>query len=94
LLLFPPLKFGGGMESFIILLAFKITLTKYFNISQTGILILDEGVSVLDNINRFPLISTFIRQYYDYIILFSHISSFDDFIAEFIEIIKTSKMIF
>lgn len=36
--------FGGGMESFIIMLA----LTQTFNISHTSILFIDEGVSVFD----------------------------------------------
>ena len=93
-------QFGGGMESFIISLAFKITLTKYFNIQQNGILIIDEGVSVLDkdNVEKFDLITNFIKEYYNHIILISHIPSFNDYIAYFIELKnnkdKTSRIFF
>lgn len=63
----------------------KLLLIKFFNISNSWILIIDELVSVFDkdNIN---IISEFIRKYYNNIILISHIFSFNDYISEFIKI--------
>ena len=65
-----------------------------------GILIIDEGVSVLDknNVDKFDIIADFVRQYYNNIILISHIPSFNDYIDTFIKIEKnkdkTSKIFF
>jgi len=90
------IKFGGGCETFIIFLAFKITLSKFFNVPQTGILIIDEGVSVFDkdNVERFNIIIDFIRKYYNHIILITHITSFNDYISDFIQINKNKNKTF
>ena len=90
----------GGFESFLILLAFKITLSNFFSVPYCGILIIDEGVSVLDrsNVDKFNIIAEFIKKYYNNIILISHIPSFNDYIDTFIKIDKnkdkSSKIIF
>jgi DNA repair exonuclease SbcCD ATPase subunit len=90
----------GGFESFLISLAFKITLSNFFNVQYCGMLIIDEGVSVLDkdNVDKFDIIADFVRQYYNNIILISHIPSFNDYIDTFIQIEKnkdkTSKIFF
>ena len=78
----------GGMENFIIAMAFKIAFTNTFNIPQTGILFIDEGVSVLDkeHIRHFDIISNFIKQYYNHIILITHIDSFYDYTFDVITI--------
>ena len=66
------------MENFIISLAFKIAFTNTFNIPNIGILFIDEGVSVLDknHTNNFSVIATFIKKYYNHIILITHIDTF------------------
>lgn len=78
----------GGMENFIIAMAFKIAFTYTFNIPQSGILIIDEGVSVLDkeHIRHFDIISNFIKQYYNHIILITHIDAFYDYTFDVITI--------
>lgn len=78
----------GGMESFIISMAFKIAFTNTFNIPNTGILIIDEGVSVLDknHANNFSVIANFIKKYYNHIILITHIDTFYDFTIDIINI--------
>ena len=83
-------NFGGGCESFLLSIAFKITLSKFFNIPQCGLLIIDEGVSVFDNDNveKFYIISDFIKKYYNHIILITHINSFNDYISQFMKINK------
>lgn len=90
---------SGGMESFIVSLAFKIALTNYFNIPKCSILFIDEGVSALDkeHIEKFNIIADFIKNYYNNIILITHISSFHDYINTNIPITKfngSSKIVF
>jgi DNA repair exonuclease SbcCD ATPase subunit len=91
---------AGGFETFLISLAFKIALSNFFNVSYCGILILDESTSVCDkdNIDKFDIIVGFVKQYYNNIILISHIPSFNDYIDTFIKIEKnkdkTSKIFF
>jgi DNA repair exonuclease SbcCD ATPase subunit len=84
---------SGGMENFIISLAFKIAFTNTFNIPNTGILFIDEGVSVLDknHTNNFSVIATFIKKYYNHIILITHIDAFYDYTFDVINIIKNKQ---
>jgi exonuclease SbcC len=81
---------SGGMETFIISMAFKIAFTNTFNIPHSGILFIDEGVSVLDknHVSNFSIISNFIKQYYNYVILITHIEAFYDYTFDVINIIK------
>jgi len=81
---------SGGMENFIISMAFKIAFTNTFNIPNTGILFIDEGVSVLDknHTNNFSVIATFIKKYYNHIILITHIDAFYDYTFDVINITK------
>ena len=82
--------FGGGMETFILTLAFKIALSEVFNSSKCGLLIIDENVSILDkdHINKFNIISDFLKRYYNYILLITHIDGFQDYTIDKINIIK------
>ena len=84
---------SGGMENFIISIAFKIAFTNTFNIPNTGILFIDEGVSVLDknNANNFSVIATFIKKYYNHIILITHIDTFYDYTFDIINITKNKQ---
>ena len=87
-------NFGGGMESFIVMLAFKIAFSSVFNIPTSGILFIDEGVSVLDknHISKFNIIASFLKQYYNHIILITHIDSFSDYTVDNIMISKKNKI--
>ena len=84
------INFGGGMEMFIINLGFKIAFINIFNIPHSGLLFIDEGVSVLDkeHINKFNIIIDFLIKYYNYIILITHNENFNDYISTYIEIKK------
>ena len=55
-------------------------------------LIIDEGVSVLDknHIEKFDKIAQFLNSNYNNVILISHIDSLKDFISEYININKDS----
>jgi exonuclease SbcC len=83
----------GGMESFITNIAFKISLSKISILPTCNLLIIDEGVSVLDsnNIKKFNIISDFLKQHYNKIILITHIESLTDFISSFIHVTKKNK---
>lgn len=83
----------GGMENFIISMAFKIAFTNTFNIPNTGILFIDEGVSVLDknHANNFSVIATFIKKYYNHVILITHIDTFYDYTFDVINITKNKQ---
>jgi len=80
----------GGMEMFIINIAFKIALGSISVIPKNKILIIDEGVSVLDksHIEKFDKIAEFLNHNFSHVILISHIESLKDFITQFIHITK------
>ncbi len=80
----------GGMEMFIINIGFKIALSALSLLPKNKLLIIDEGVSVLDkqHIDNFDNIITFLNQHYDNVILISHIDSLKDFVSHYMNIIK------
>lgn len=80
----------GGMEMFMINIAFKIALAGISILPKTKMLIIDEGVSVLDksHIDKFNNIAQFLNSNYNHIILISHIDGLKDHITHFININK------
>jgi DNA repair exonuclease SbcCD ATPase subunit len=81
------------IKNFIISLAFKIGFTSVFKIQSSGLLIIDEGVSVLDkeHIMKFNMITDFLKKYYNNIILITHIDAFHDYTLTKIKIVKKNK---
>jgi len=71
-------------------ISLKITLSKLSVLPKCGLLIIDEGVSVLDkeHIDRFHIIGNFLKTNYKNIIIISHIDGIKDFISQFISIHK------
>jgi DNA repair exonuclease SbcCD ATPase subunit len=82
----------GGMEHFIVNISLKITLGKLSVLPKCGLLIIDEGVSVLDkeHIDKFHIIGNFLKSNYKNIIIISHIDGIKDFISDFISINKVN----
>ncbi len=80
----------GGMEMFIINIGFKISLSSLSLLPKNKLLIIDEGVSVLDkqHIEQFDKIILFLNQHYENVILISHIDGLKDFISHYIHINK------
>ena len=80
------------MEHFIVNISLKITLAKLSVLPKCGLLIIDEGVSVLDkeHIDRFHIIANFLKTNYKNVIIISHIDAIKDFITQFIQIYKNS----
>ena len=65
----------GGMEHFIVNISLKITLGKLSVLPKCGLLIIDEGVSVLDkeHIENFYIFIKFLKTNYKNVIIISHI---------------------
>ena len=61
---------------------FLITLSKIMKV----VFIAGNHNINIKNVEKFDLITNFIKQYYNHIILISHIASFNDYIACFIEL--------
>ena len=82
----------GGMEMFMINIAFKIALAGISILPKTKMLIIDEGVSVLDksHIDKFNNIASFLNSNYNHVILISHIDGLKDHITQFININKNN----
>ena len=82
----------GGMEMFMINIGFKISLSSLSLLPKNKLLIIDEGVSVLDkqHIEQFDKIIMFLNQHYENVILISHIDSLKDFISHYIHITKAT----
>jgi DNA repair exonuclease SbcCD ATPase subunit len=80
------------MEMFIINIGFKISLSALSLLPKNKLLIIDEGVSVLDkqHIEQFDKIILFLNSHYDNVILISHIDSLKDFISQYIHINKNN----
>jgi len=73
-------------------ISLKMTLGRLSVLPKCGLLIIDEGVSVLDkdHIDRFHIIANFLKTNYKNVIIISHIDGIKDFISEFIPINKDS----
>jgi len=80
----------GGMESFILDIAFKITLSNFAKLPKCNILFLDEGISAFDNerLSNIDMLFNFINRYFSKTILITHIDSIKENIQEKINIIK------
>ena len=80
----------GGMESFILDLAFKITLSKYAMLPKCDTLFLDEGISAFDKekLSSIDTLFNFLKNHFNKIILITHIDQVKDHINEKIEIEK------
>lgn len=75
-------NFLGGMEEFLMDIAFKIALSEVSNRPQCSLFLIDEGISVLDkdNLSRIPQVFDFITTYFKTVIVISHILLVQDFV--------------
>lgn len=80
----------GGMESFILDIAFKITLSNFAKLPKCDILFLDEGISAFDSerLSNIDTLFNFIKKYFSKTILITHIDSVKESIIEKIGIVK------
>jgi exonuclease SbcC len=76
--------FVGGMETFILDISFKITLSKIMELSKCNFLFIDEGISSFDkdNLTNIEELFYFLNQHFDYIFLMSHIEQIKDYVSQ------------
>jgi exonuclease SbcC len=80
----------GGMESFILDIAFKITLSNFAKLPKCNILFLDEGISAFDGerLANIEILFSFIQNYFPKTVLITHLDSVKENIQEKIMITK------
>lgn len=85
-------NYFGGMESFIIDLALKLTFTKFGVLPSSNFFIIDEGISVLDQQRQHNIVFLFdfLSSITDNVLLISHIPQIRDFVNKSIHIQKTN----
>ena len=82
----------GGMESFILDIAFKITLSNFAKLPKCNILFLDEGISAFDSerLANIDILFSFIQNYFPKTVLITHLDSVKENIQEKIMITKVN----
>jgi len=80
----------GGMESFILDIAFKITLSNFAKLPKCNILFLDEGISAFDGerLANIDILFSFIQNYFPKTVLITHLDLVKENIQEKIMITK------
>jgi DNA repair exonuclease SbcCD ATPase subunit/DNA repair exonuclease SbcCD nuclease subunit len=83
-------NYFGGMESFIIDLALKLTFTKFGVLPSSNFFIIDEGISVLDQQRQHNItfLFDFLSSITNNVLLISHIPQIRDFVNKSIHIEK------
>lgn len=83
-------NYFGGMESFIIDLALKLTFTKFGILPSSNFFIIDEGISVLDQQRQHNItfLFDFLSTITNNVLLISHIPQIRDFVNKSIHIQK------
>ena len=83
-------NYFGGMESFIIDLALKLTFTKFGTLPSSNFFIIDEGISVLDQQRQHNItfLFDFLSTITNNVLLISHIPQIRDFVNKSIHIQK------
>jgi DNA repair exonuclease SbcCD ATPase subunit/DNA repair exonuclease SbcCD nuclease subunit len=84
----------GGMESFILDIAFKITLSNFAKLPKCNILFLDEGISAFDGerLANIDILFSFIQNYFPKTVLITHLDSVKENIQEKIMITKENSL--
>lgn len=87
-----PLELGSGMERFISSVAIRVALMNISNLPRPNFIVLDEGFGALDsdNFNSLFMMFQYLKSYFDFIIVISHLDSMRDIVNDFIEIQKTN----
>ena len=82
------LELTSGMEKFISSLAIRIALMRISNIPKPNFLIIDEGFGSLDsnNFNQLPLLFEYLKSYFDFVLVVSHLDQMRDLIDTVIEL--------
>ena len=84
------LELTSGFETFISSIAIRCALSNLSNLPRTNCFIIDEGFSVsdTDNMSNFTTLFEYLKQYYDFILIVTHIDSMKDCVDNLIEIVQ------
>jgi len=84
------MSLGSGMEQFILSTAIRVALISLSNLPRSNFLALDEPCGVLDaeNLSSMSTFFSYLKTFFDYIIIVSHIDSIKDISNDNIEITK------
>lgn len=83
-----PLELASGMERFISSLALRIALIKITNLPKPDFMAIDEGLGVLDssNLNSMHAFFTYIKEFFKFTLIISHIDVVRDMVDNIITI--------
>ena len=80
----------SGFEKFALSLAIRVALINISNLPRPNFLILDEGFSVIDaeNLSKLPILFTYLKSNFDFILIVSHLEALRDMVDSHMEITK------
>jgi hypothetical protein len=82
------IELASGYERFIASIAIRVALTEISNLPRTNMLCIDEGFGTLDpdNLSSMPVLFSLLRNYFDFIIIISHLNVLKDIVDKTIDI--------
>lgn len=82
------LSMASGFERFVCGIAIRVALMNVSNLPKPGCLFIDEGFGVIDpiNLSQLPALFSFIKTYFDFTVIISHLDSMKDMADKVIEI--------
>jgi DNA repair exonuclease SbcCD ATPase subunit len=82
------IELTSGFERFVSSIAIRVALLQLSNLPKLTGFIIDEGFSSSDsdNLSNFPALFEYLKQYFDFILIVTHIDSMKDAAKEIIEI--------
>jgi DNA repair exonuclease SbcCD ATPase subunit/predicted MPP superfamily phosphohydrolase len=85
-----PVEMASGMEKFITTLALRVAMFDISNLPRPNFLAVDEGWSACDgnNIAQIPVLLSYLKTQFDFIVIISHLDQMRDFVDKLIEIKK------
>lgn len=94
-----PIELTSGYERFVASVAIRVALTEVSNLPRTNMLCIDEGFGTLDpdNLSSMHMLFTLLKNYYDFVLVISHLDALKDSVDKTIEIVREgnfSKVIF
>lgn len=83
-------NFLGGMESFLIDLIFKLSVSFYARLPKSNFFFIDEGISVLDKerLSNIQQLFDFLSQNMEHVFLISHLPTITDYVTQSFQIYK------
>lgn len=83
-----PIEMTSGFERFVTSVAIRVALSNISNLPRTTFLVLDEGFGNIDghNIPSMYILFTYLKSYFEFIIVISHLDSLRDMVDKQIEI--------